>query len=732
MKNNFQNKWVKAVFYILVFFLLREWLLPVLELTDTNYLSIFLAFIVLCLVFSFFSIPWWLSGPGKLLYIGWILVYIYTNEVFFTGEAISFLYNDFITNTSALVNRDWPSVTDSFRTVLFFSLLWMTAYLIHHWISVRKNIFLFFFMTVVFIAALDTFSPYVGDGSILRVMILGLLLSGLLKVAKILDQNRLSVTSEKYGSLVFPLIIIVVISGSIGYFLPKANPVWDDPVPFIRSFAEGTGSGLSGAGGIRKIGYGEDDSVLGGGFQSDSTLVFEAVVKTGQYWKIETKDTYTSKGWEQSVASNEIRKYTAGDIIDTGIPTGPVEDQDMAQYTFELPYPFLMYPYGSVVANAQEGTSFSVSTNTQKIETYQQNGDAVELNEYEIGFSEPTYSLTALRETSEDSLGELGAEFDRYLQLPEALPERVRELAQSITEKETNLYDKAKAIERYFPRNGFVYDQTNVSVPTEDQDYVDQFLFDTKRGYCDNFSTSMVVMLRSLDIPARWVKGFAEGEQMQNDNGDRVYQVTNNNAHSWVEAYLPGIGWMPFEPTIGFSGAGNIDYDIEQDSTEPPEEQVVPKQPSKPVKPNAADNKSISERLTETMESFVDWISDNRGRIILWSLIAIAFGIVMFRIRNKWMPKLLVPYYRLRKDNWHSFESSYHRLLKQLSLYGISRNEGQTLQSYANYVDGFFGSKDMKTLTNAYEKGFYGKKIESQEWLKLRESWENLINRTSG
>jgi transglutaminase-like putative cysteine protease len=731
MKKDLQNKWVKAIFYTLVFFLLREWLLPILELTDTNYLSIFLAFIVLCFIFSFFSLPWWLSGPGKLLYIGWVLVFIYTNEVFFTGEAISFLYNDLITNVNALFNRDWSIVTNSFRTVLFFSLLWMTAYLIHHWITVRLNIFLFFFMTVVFIAALDTFSPYVGDDSILRVMILGLLLSGLLKVAKILEQNHLPVTSEKYGSLVVPLIIIVAFSGSIGYILPKADPVWKDPVPFLQSFAEGAGSGPGGVGGIRKIGYGEDDSVLGGGFRSDSTVVFEAVVKTGQYWKIESKDTYTSKGWEQSVASNEIRNYTAGDIIDTGIPTGPVEDQDMAQYTFELPYPFLMYPYGSVVANAQEGTSFSVSTNTQKIETYQQN-DAVELNEYEIGFSEPTYSLTALRGTSVDSLAELGTEFDRYLQLPEALPERVRELAQTITEEETNLYDKALAIERYFPRNGFIYDQSNISIPEADQDYVDQFLFDTKRGYCDNFSTSMVVMLRSLDIPARWVKGFAEGEEMKNDNYDKVYQVTNNNAHSWVEAYFPGIGWMPFEPTIGFSGVGNIDFDIEVDSTEPPEEQVVPEQPDKPETQDAADKKSISERFTETMQKFADWISDNRGRIILWSLIAIAIGIVLFRIRQKWMPKLLVPYYRLRKNDWHSFESSYHSLLKQLSLYGVSRDEGQTLQSYAIYVDGFFGSKDMKTLTTAYEKGFYGRKIESHEWLELRESWENLINRTSG
>jgi transglutaminase-like putative cysteine protease len=733
MKNNVQNKWVQAIFYILVFFLLREWLLPVLELTNTNYLSIFIAFIVLCLVFSFFSVPWWLSGPGKLFYIAWVLVVIYTNEVFFTGEAISFLYNDLMTNTSALITRDWTAVTNSFRTVLFFSLLWMTAYLIHHWISVRMNIFLFFFMTVVFIAALDTFSPYEGDGAILRVMILGLLLSGLLKVAKILKQNHLSVTSEKYGSLVVPLIIIVAFSGVIGYILPKANPIWNDPVPFLQSFAEGAGSGPGGVGGIRKIGYGEDDSVLGGGFQSDSTVVFEAVVKTGQYWKIETKDTYTSKGWEQSVdSSNEILTYNEGDTIDTGFTTGPAEDQDVAQYTFELQYPFLMYPYGSVTADAQDGTSFSVSTNTQKIETYQEN-DTVALKEYSISFSEPTYSLTALRGTSAESLTELGTEFDRYLQLPEALPERVSGLALSITEEESNLFDKARAIERYFARNGFVYDQQNISIPEADQDYVDQFLFDTKRGYCDNFSTSMVVMLRSLDIPARWVKGFAEGEQMVNDNGDRIYQVTNNNAHSWVEAYLPGIGWMPFEPTIGFSRAGNIEFDIESGATEPPEEQVAPPKPDKPATPDAADdNKSISERFTEIMKNSMDWISDNRGRIILWSIIAIAIGIILYRIRQKWMPKLLVPYYRLRKDDWNSFESSYHRLLKQLSLYGVSRNEGQTLQSYANYVDGFFGTRDMKTLTTAYEKGFYGSEIESHEWLKLRESWENLINRTSG
>jgi len=731
MKISLRNKWLQALFYVLAFFLLREWLLPVMELTDTNHLSIFLAFIVLCFVFNFFSVPWWLSGPGKLLYIAWLLIYIYAGEVFFSSIGIVFLIEEMKINIGALINSDLSGVTDSFRTVLFFLLLWMTAYLIHHWITVRFNIFLFFSMTVIFIAVLDTFSAYDGDGSILRVMILGLLLSGLLKVASILESNHISAVRGKYTSLIIPLIVLIGFSGAIGYLLPKAGPVWSDPVPFMQSFAEGAGSGPGGTGGVGKIGYGEDDSALGGGFLSDSTVVFEAVVQTPQYWKIETKDTYTSKGWEQSVASNEIRNYTIGDPIDTGIPTGPDEDKDIAHLTFELEYPFLMYPYGSVSANAAEGTTFSFSNNTQKIETYQQN-NMVNLKEYSIAFSEPSYSLTALRATTVESLALLSQDFERYLQLPEALPERVRDLAVSITEDKSVLYDKVRDLERYFAQNGFIYDQTNVGIPEENQDYVDQFLFETKRGYCDNFSTSMVVMLRSLDIPARWVKGFAEGEEIRKGDGDRTYQITNNNAHSWVEAYLPGIGWMPFEPTIGFTGTGNIEFDLEANAADTPEEPPVPTKPEKPQPSDGTGDKSISERFTEFMEAFVDWVSDNRIRIIVWSVVVALIGIILYRIRKRWIPKVLIPYYRLRKGDWKSFETSYHSLLRQLELFGIKRDEGQTLQSYANYVDGFFGSRDMKVLTAAYEKGFYGKEIESHEWAQLRESWENLINRTSG
>lgn len=728
MKKN-EDRFLMLIFYVLVFFLLREWLLPVMELTQTNYLSLFLIFIGISLVCSFFAFKWWLSGILKLGYIGWVLVYIYTDQVLFTSEAVSFLVGDIFTNVGVLFSRNWAGVTDSFRTLLFFALLWMTTYLIHHWINIRLSIFMFFSMTVIFIAALDTFSPYDGDRPILRVMIIGLVLSGLLKIAQLYQKNDLRIPRSKLGPLVVPLIILVAISGVLGFLLPKAGPVWADPVPFINSLAEDAGGNGRGTSGVGKIGYGEDDSSLGGAFVGDDTVVFEANVERAQYWKIETKDTYTSKGWQQSVSSNEIRNYTIGDPIDTGIQSGVVEEERMAELSMELRYPFLMYPYGLMSVQTDEGTTFSVSNNTQKIETFQQNNE-VELSSYTMSFSEPTYSLTALRGTTVESLSEVSPEFDRYLQLPENLPDRVRELAVSITEGEQSLYQKAQAIERYFPSNGFIYDQTNVGIPEENQDYVDQFLFETQRGYCDNFSSSMVVMLRSLDIPARWVKGFAEGEQVRKLNGDRVYQVTNNNAHSWVEAYLPGIGWVPFEPTIGFDGAGNIDYDLEinpEDKLEP----VVADQPETSKPTPVKKDKSISEQFTEMVNKTVSWVSDNKWRIFFWGVMLLLLIVLLFRIRKKWMPKLLVPYYRLRRGDWKSFEQGYHRLLKQLELYGIERRDGQTLKTYSSYVDTFFGSNDMKRLTKAYEKGFYGGNIEAHEWRQLRESWEYLINRTS-
>jgi hypothetical protein len=79
-----------------------------------------------------------------------------------------------------------------------------------------------------------------------------------------------------------------------------------------------------------------------------------------------------------------------------------------------------------------------------------------------------------------------------------------------------------------------------VVVPVED------FLFNRRRGHCEYFASSMAVMLRSVGIPARLVNGFRTGEF--NDVTSQ-YVVRASNAHSWVEAWITGSGWMTFDPT---------------------------------------------------------------------------------------------------------------------------------------------------------------------------------------
>src|SRR5699024_2823833 len=193
-------------------------------------------------------------------------------------------------------------------------------------------------------------------------------------------------------------------------------------------------------------------------------------------------------------------------------------------------------------------------------------------------------------------------------------------LAEEITEEYDNRYDKARAIEQYFGRNGFVYQISNVPVPEEEQDYVDQFLFDSKVGYCDNYSTSMVVMLRTLDIPARWAKGFTSGEKItEHANGANVYEVTNANAHSWVEVYFPDIGWVPFEPTQGFSNLS--DFHVTEDTGEKEE-----KQEEEPIE-NEPTESQQEEKEAETSEE--DARADAEKRSVPWSYLAIGLFIIV-------------------------------------------------------------------------------------------------------
>ena len=131
-----------------------------------------------------------------------------------------------------------------------------------------------------------------------------------------------------------------------------------------------------------------------------------------------------------------------------------------------------------------------------------------------------------------------------YLQLP-GLDPRIPQLASQITAASSNNFDKAVALERYL-QSHYGYTLQLPKSPVDDP--LANFLFERKQGHCEYFATSMAVMLRTLRIPARVVNGF-RGDEFNDVTGN--YVVRAKNAHSWVEAYFPGYGWITFDPTPG-------------------------------------------------------------------------------------------------------------------------------------------------------------------------------------
>src|SRR5437763_10399009 len=120
---------------------------------------------------------------------------------------------------------------------------------------------------------------------------------------------------------------------------------------------------------------------------------------------------------------------------------------------------------------------------------------------------------------------------------------RVARLAADIAANSSNAYDKAAAVEQYLKKN---YGYTLTLPEKPEADPVGEFLFRRKEGHCEYFASAMAVMLRTLGIPSRVVNGFRGGEF---NDLTSTYIVRASSAHTWVEAYFPGYGWITFDPT---------------------------------------------------------------------------------------------------------------------------------------------------------------------------------------
>ncbi|MDE2766251.1 MAG: transglutaminase domain-containing protein [Chloroflexota bacterium] len=308
----------------------------------------------------------------------------------------------------------------------------------------------------------------------------------------------------------------------------------------------------------------EGETTLRGNPQLTDQRLF-SVVGPPQLWRARAYTDYTGSGWatdaaefidfapqeaatgDRVVVRHEFRMDAATDSLFSGGQPLRFDAPALALASPDAPWDVLQVKYG-------EGLDyFKTRLNLR----YRSEGAAL------------LASAQRLRESAEEPYPDWVA--DAYLQLPETLPQRVHDLALEAAEGAETPYDQALAVRDYLLAN-YRY-ELDVPQPPEGSDGVDFFLFETRQGYCDYYASAMVVLMRSLGIPTRYVLGYAAG---QYDPGRNEYVVREFNYHAWPEVYFPGFGWLPFEPTppeaIEFGGTpadaadlrGGIDAEFDE------------------------------------------------------------------------------------------------------------------------------------------------------------------------
>ncbi|ANN32182.1 protease [Bacillus thuringiensis serovar coreanensis] len=584
-------------------------------------------------------------------------------------------------------------------------------------------------MTIIYITTFHNLHLYNANYAIIRTVVIGFFMLSLLQVERIKEREHLQNYAREISKLLRPLTIFIVLLATIAYFAPKFGPQWPNPMDFLKFNTSEASKEQK----ISTIGYGLDDSRLGGPFKADPTIVFTARTQNKQYWRVETKDFYTGKGWGISENPKKVSFKNKNDVVSWYEQNTKTETTE-ATITMQKSYPHLTYPAGLVSVEAASDVSYSVDPFSEKI--YTMNGDSsTTLHSYKVTYEIPKFSIENLKAVKTNEGQETNPYFmTKYTQLPESLPQRVKDLAANLTNDKDNRYDKVLAIENYFTDNSFTYESTNVLFPAKSQDYVDQFLFDTKSGYCNNFSTSMIVLLRSVEIPARWVKGYTEGtldNTLASPEGEDVYTITNDNAHSWVEVYFPGYGWIPFEPTKGFTNPYNFINN-------------TPAPISQNSEANNSNNTQIQQRNNEaklksliknTEEASTKKVTNSKTSLSWWyvflsTILISIMGYILFITRMIWRTFLIIHFYKYRKDD-AVYQKAYGALLKQFARIGMPRGESQTFREYALHIDTLYNSADMQQLTASYENAMYKQGQVAAEWKKSVHLWEVLMKKAA-
>lgn len=260
---------------------------------------------------------------------------------------------------------------------------------------------------------------------------------------------------------------------------------------------------------------------------------FEVQSEARSYWRLTSLERFDGQIW-----SSEGRYSEASGQLPVAMPpTAPASSQTVFQrFTIKelssIWLPAAFQPT-SVKGSSVRWEAASASLITDKATAHGQT--------YEVTSTLTSHQPSDLRTAAPPTPSTIKT---TYLKLPSNFSPRLAAEARRVVSQAPTAYDKARQLQDYF-RTGFTYDLNVAAGHTEN--LMERFVFETKRGYCEQFAGSFAAMARSVGLPARVAVGFTPGEETAPGH----FVVRGANGHAWPEVYLAGYGWVAFEPTPG-------------------------------------------------------------------------------------------------------------------------------------------------------------------------------------
>ncbi len=279
--------------------------------------------------------------------------------------------------------------------------------------------------------------------------------------------------------------------------------------------------------------------------QLDDEIILRVRSEKPLYWRGITYDTYDGRYWRDLSENGSYVMPGSGFRISEDAPD-PRSEEVVQTFTLE-----------------QSGLDVFLGADEISVLYYEDFEGTLSLQDRSIRPTEPlgagaqwTVRSNILAITADElrQSGDLGRVPETILAayaVEDDVSEATATLALAITENSPTIYDKVTALEDWFDRN--VEYTRDVPDAPAGIDPVDRLLFDVRVGYCEQIATSMIVMLRSLGIPARMAVGYVPSEY---DEATEEWISRGSDGHAWTEVYFPGIGWQAFDPTSGVPLAG--------------------------------------------------------------------------------------------------------------------------------------------------------------------------------